>query len=265
MMKKTYFASLAAVILTCSMTVSAFAVGSGSMSQTKTQSQTCLQTQICEADQTQARDQLRTRLQICDETKLQQRTRLQQQDQTQACFADTEQHWADAQIRSAYSWGLINGYPDGTFNPDGTIVGVEGVLMMSRMMNGIAGDEELTTTDETIDWEQVPVWAREQLQQATALRIASQSQCYGEGQLNRLQFAVMLAKALGLEPEELTEDAVVFLDQDEIPGTELGYLARLRTLGIVEGCDGAFCPGQEVTRAEAAAMLTRVLDLLEEE
>lgn len=256
-MKKTYFASFIAAAVLCSMTVSAAAAGNGSMSQTKTQSQTCLTT-VCEADREQARDQLRTRLQICEEAKL------QQQNQTQSSFHDTEQHWANAQICSAYHWGLINGYPDGTFNPDGTIVGVEGVLMMSRMMNGISGDEELPVSDETINWEQVPQWAREQLQEETALRIAAQSQCYGEGQMNRLRFAVMLAQALGLEPEELIQDTVVFTDQDEIPGEELGYIARLRTLGIIEGCDGAFCPGQAVTRAEAAAMLTRVMDLLEE-
>lgn len=262
-MKKTQFASFVAAAVLCSMTVSAAAVGNGSVSQTKTQSQTCLTTG-CEADREQARDRLRTRLQICDEAKLQQQSRLQQQDQTQSGFNDTEQHWANAQICSAYHWGLINGYPDRTFNPDGTIVGVEGVLMMSRMMNGISGDEELPVSDETIDWEQVPQWAREQLQEETALRIAAQSQCYGEGQMNRLQFAVMLAKTLGLEPEELTEDTVVFTDQDEIPGEELGYIARLRTLGIIEGCDGAFYPSQAVTRAEAATMLTRVMDLLEE-
>ena len=39
----------------------------------------------------------------------------------------------------------------------------------------------------------------------------------------------MLAKALGVEPEEVTEDTVVFLDQSEIPQEDLGYISALRT------------------------------------
>jgi hypothetical protein len=72
----------------------------------------------------------------------------------------------------------------------------------------------------------------------------------------------MLAKALGVEPEEVTEDTVLFLDQSEIPQDYLGYISALRTLGIIQGIDGRFCADQTVTRAEAAAMLTRILEML---
>jgi hypothetical protein len=163
----------------------------------------------------------------------------------------------------AAAWGLVNGYPNGNFNPDGDISGMEGVLMMSRMMNNIAGEDDSTETVEAIDMALVPLWAREQICEAAALRIATQSQFYGEQQLNRLQFATMLAKALGVEAVDVSEDTVVFSDQASIPENDLGYIYALRMLGVIEGNNGEFNANQLVTRAEAAAMLTRVLGILE--
>lgn len=64
-------------------------------------------------------------------------------------------------------------------------------------MNCLNGESSTETTENSIDWNLVPEWAREQLQEKTDLRIAAQSQCYGEAQLNRLQFAVMLIRILG--------------------------------------------------------------------
>lgn len=274
-MKKVWMSVIVSIMLVCSISISAFAAGSGGMIQGQTQDQTqsqaqdraqdqsCKQTEVNTADREQARLQTRDRLQISDQAEAQYQDRLQQQDQTQSCFTDTEQHWAREQIGSAYSWGLINGYPNGDFNPNGVISGTEGVLMMSRLMNCLNVEESKADPETSIDLNLVPEWAREQIQEGSTLKIAAQSQCYGEEQLNRLQFTVMLAKALGVEPEEVTEDTIVFLDQSEIPQEDLGYISALRTLGIIQGTDGCFCADQTVTRAEAAAMLTRILEALE--
>lgn len=279
---KKIMALILSISLVCSISVTAFAAGSGVMAQnqtqdssqgstqdeaqTQTQSQDRVQSEVNAQEQEQAKLQVRDRLQITDQAKIQQQDRLQMQDQTQSGFADTEQHWAREQVGAAYSWGLINGYPNGEFNPDGSISGTEGVLMMSRLLNclNIENTDGDTVEDAEvgIDLEVVPEWAREQLQEGTALQIAQQSQCYGESQLNRLQFAVMLAKAMGVETADVSEDTVVFLDQEDIPQEFLGYIDALRTLGIIEGSDGCFCADQTVTRAQAAAMLTRVLDML---
>lgn len=220
------------------------------------------QTNINSADQEQARLQLRDRLHILDQAKTQLQERLQTQDQTRLCFPDIEGHWAMEQIRSAYQWGLINGYPDGSFGPNEDVTGAEGIVMMSRLMERLSGIDPGAGTTDDVDWDRVPLWARERLQEAVALRIAVQSQFYGESRLNRLQFAVMLAKALGIEPADIPEGTVDFLDQDEMTPSDLAYIHALRTLGLIVGNQGNFYPAQEVTRAEAACMLTRVLDML---
>lgn len=261
-MKKRLLVSLTAISLALTLAIPAFAAGNGAMEQTQTQSQ--VQTQISTEDCDQAKLQVRDRLQVKDEAMAQYQQRLQLQDQDGTCFNDTAQHWARQQIQTAYNWGLVNGYPDGTYNPNGNITGTEGVLMMSRMMNCVNTDSAETVTGSDIDWDLVPTWARQQLQEQTALRIMEQCDCYGDQQMNRLQFAVTLAKALGVDPADVPEDTVVFLDQDDIPAEDLGYLYTLRAMGIVQGNNGCFYANQAVTRAEAATMLTRVMDILEE-
>lgn len=252
------------IVMIFSLPVWAGTSGSGNGDQTQTQSRLQEQDQIRDQDQTkdQARQQLRDMLQITESARTLQQERLQSLEHTGAgTFADAQQHWAREQIASAFQWGFINGYQDGTFKPDGAISGTEGIIMMSRLMNCTNAMEEKSDTNPDIDLSKVPDWAREMMQEQTALRIASQSQFYGEEQLNRLQFAVTLAKALNLDPIPVSGNEVIFLDQKYIPAVDLGYINSLRTLGIVEGLNGDFVPGKLVTRAEAAIMLMRVVEI----
>lgn len=230
--------------------------------QNQAQAQNGQQTEVSAAQREQAKLQVRNRLQISDEANTRYQQRLQQQEQDRSCFSDTDQNWAREQIDSAYCWGLINGYSDGSFNPDGSISGMGGILMVSRLMDCLNGEIGAGTTENSIDWNLVPEWAGEQLQEKTVLSIAAQSQCYGEEKLNRLQFAVMLTKAAEIEPMNVSADTVAFQDQSDIPAEDLGYIEALRTLGIIQGSDGFFHANQTVTRAEAAVMLTRMLGIV---
>lgn len=266
------------IILICGSSISALAAGSGAVTQDQTRSQSqdrtqdqirdrskdqsCQQTEVSATQREQAKLLARNKFQISDRANTQYQQRVLQIEQNGYCFNDTDQHWAMAQINSAYCWGLTNGYPDGSFHPDGKISGIGGILMVSQLMNCLNGESSTEPAENNIDWNLVPEWAKEQLQEATTLRIATQSQCYGETQLNRLQFAVMLAKAAEIDPADVSPDTVVFLDQGDIPAQDLGYIETLRTLGIVQGNDGCFSPNQVVTRAEAAVMLVKMLGVL---
>ena len=52
-------------------------------------------------------------------------------------------HWAAKYINSAYAKGWVNGYPDGTFNPDGTISRAEVVTIVNSMLNRAIDDTAL--------------------------------------------------------------------------------------------------------------------------
>ncbi|WP_409228327.1 protease inhibitor I42 family protein [Gudongella sp. SC589] len=253
--------TMVAVILSILMVaVPAMGAMEQPMNQNQIQDRDRVQTNINEAEQEQIRLEINNRLRI-DGSALEQ-MRLRTQEQTENRFMDLENHWSREEVGQSYSWGFVNGYPDGSFRPEGIISGTEGILMLTRMMSKISAGMPGEPDPEDIDWDMVPQWAREQLREEIALAIATQSHLYGESQLNRLQFAVMLAKAMGIEYEEPPEGTVVFLDDEAIPPAELGYIYRLRALGVIQGNEGNFMPQKRLTRAEAAAMMNRVMMML---
>lgn len=219
-----------------------------------------VQTSIDEEEQARLRLEITERLRLLDEACDQQQLRLM--DQTRTQFRDTENHWAREQVMSAACWGLVNGYPDGSFRPDKPISGPEGALMLARMIRNMTGEPAGIDGPGQIDWSKVPEWAKEGFRDPVMMRIASQSEFYGESQLNRLQFAVMLARALGLQDGELPPEVVDFIDQDDIPKEYAMYLHSLRLMGVIEGFQGRFEATRTVNRAEAAAMMIRVMNML---
>ncbi|WP_422485465.1 protease inhibitor I42 family protein [Gudongella sp. DL1XJH-153] len=253
--------TMVAVILSILMiAVPAMGAMEQPMNQNQVQDRDRVQTNINEVEQEQIRLEINNRLRI-DGSALEQ-MKLREQEQTQNRFMDLENHWSRDEVGQSYNWGFVNGYPDGSFRPEGIISGTEGILMLTRMMNAVATGMPGEPDPEDVDWDRVPEWARDQLREGIALTIATQSHLYGESQLNRLQFAVMMAKAMGIEAGMPPVDTVVFLDDEGIPPAELGYIYRLRALGIIQGNEGNFMPQKRLTRAEAAAMMNRVMMML---
>lgn len=255
-MKKILALAIVALLIA---SIPAFAANQQPMEQIKKQDRE--QTSINEAEQTQIRLEVTNRLRLLNEALDHQQIMLKEQTQNQ--FRDIENHWAREQIMLAASWGFVNGYPDGNFRPDRPISGPEGVLMLSRIARMTSGEFSASGEQIQIDIEKIPVWARERIMDPTALRIASQTEFYGESQLNRLMLTVMLAKSMGIEPSEIPEGNFDFVDQDYIPIEYAGYIHSLRLLGVIEGFEGRFDPLRMINRAEASAMMIRVMNMLD--
>lgn len=219
-----------------------------------------VQTSINEEEQAQMRLEITERLILLNEACDQQQ--LRSMDQMRIQFKDIENHWSREQVMNAACWGLVNGYPDGNFRPDKPISGPEGALMLARMLRNMTGDPTATDDPGQINWERIPEWAIESFKDPVMMRIASQSEFYGASQLNRLQFAVMLARAIGLQDGQLSPEIVDFIDQDEIPGEFAMYIHTLRLMGVIEGFQGRFEATRTVNRAEASAMMIRVMNML---
>ena len=49
-------------------------------------------------------------------------------------FSDINGHWAESYILKATDAGILNGYSDGTFKPDGNVTYAEAVAIMLRSM-----------------------------------------------------------------------------------------------------------------------------------
>jgi len=81
----------------------------------------------------------------------------------------------------------------------------------------------------------------------------------------RLEVIVMLLEAAGLGPEagEYLQAPIFFKDAKSVPSWAWGYVALAAELGVVRGSGGKLRANQRVTRAEVAALLNRVDDLVE--
>ena len=220
------------------------------------------QTNVRLEDQEKAIFQLCERLDIEEQAIIQQKKRTSNLNKDELCFTDIENHWAISQIQYAYTWGVIDGYPDGEFKPDDIITELEGVLMLTNLMNGISGEKTANATLEEINWGIVPKWAQTRLGEETALKIATEGGHYGTLPLNRLSFIIMLAKAADIEATPVSEYTVVFLDQSSISGLELGYVNTLRNMGLIIGNEGKFNPDQFITRSEASVIISRLISII---
>jgi hypothetical protein len=223
-----------------------------------------MQQQLQQMEQNEMQIEMRARLHVTDSAMTQQQERMRTRDRDRIQFPDCENHWARTQVTSGWAFGLIEGYPDGNFGPNNNVSGLEGTLMMTRLMNCLEGIPAGTTTPGAINWDGVPEWAKLRLQEQNAQRLMNQTNYYQDANMNRLHVAVMLAKGLNLEPvAENTQTQYQFRDQDQIPGEHLGYVLALQQAGIVLGDDGYFVPARNVTRAEICTMMVRVLDLVQ--
>lgn len=159
--------------------------------------------------------------------------------------------WYASEVKSAYELGLMNGIGGGLFDPEGTVTVAEAVTMAARAASVYAGEEILPRDGE---WYQPYV--------AYALQ---------KGFVSEGAFDSFDRPAKRYEVASLFENAMpagYYVAQNEVKAipdadASLPYAADLLTLyraGVVMGSDafGNFRPEDNVSRAEAAAIVNRV-------
>lgn len=171
-------------------------------------------------------------------------------------FSDIEEHWASSSIEKMSAIGLFKGYEDGTFRPDNSITQAEAVALIVRIASkNETGDEDQVDESELED---VPGWARAAVREAAKHGFINLNRFHSHVQASRAQTAVMIAKALGLEPVDVTD--MPFRDGILISPEDVGYIMALYEQGIIKGTpDGKFNPNSTITRAEIAAIMERII------
>lgn len=176
-------------------------------------------------------------------------------------FKDIADHWAEADIRRAAARGLVRGYPDQTFRPDNPITRTEFVVMTVRALCLEASDRDwdLPFTDR----DKIGEWAKDAVARAVKAGIVKG---YEDGSfrpdvpLIRAEMTAILVRALGWQTTP--EAATSFADDADLPGWAKRVAAAAAERGLVRGRAGnLFAPSDTATRAEAAVMLLRILEM----
>jgi len=197
-------------------------------------------------------------------------------------FKDTKGHWAQKNIDKVQGLGLISGY-QGSFQPDSPVTSAEAMVMAVNLAETLGTDQvieeelssevtevqeetstEVASDESTAVVSDVPEWASNQAKTALKLGIVNMNRFHSTVQASRAQTAVMLAKALSLEPVDTSGNT--FGDSILISSEDLGYILALKEAGIVAGTpDGKFNPNSSITRAEIASMLEKSVEAAEGE
>jgi hypothetical protein len=183
-----------------------------------------------------------------------------------AGFKDMAGHWAEATVARLAGMGVINGYEDGTFRPNNKITRAEIASILARALKLQPVEESaLNYTDKNA----IPAWARGAVAAAAREGLLKGYPVQGGvvfkagNPVTRVELAAILSRVLEAGQGAVTGQAAKFTDAAAIPAWAKNAVNTAAASGIVGGYpDGSFKPGSSVTRAEASAMILRLLEKL---
>ena len=174
-------------------------------------------------------------------------------------FTDTQGSWAEEIIDQAKDYGLITGYPDGSFGVGREISRAEFVTILCRMFAW----EEVRPDQPSFSDVPAGHWAYPYIETALAHDVMDPGGAFRpEAYISRAEMAVMLVRALGYDAlaQSLSGATLPFDDVTE----DRGYIAIAYDIGMITGIETngvlSFKPAFSARREEAAAMLVRVYE-----
>ncbi|MGD1897083.1 MAG: S-layer homology domain-containing protein [Phormidesmis sp.] len=181
--------------------------------------------------------------------------------QESALFTDTGDHWAKFCIEGVGTEGLIKGYLDRSFRPDGTMTRTEfAAVMIQAFPNAPKVREAPNFSDVAADF-----WGRSAI--ATAYEkgflTGYPDNTFKPAQpISRVQAIVVIANAQALSPSANSEATLqqYFDDAQAIPNYAKGLVAAATEQAFVVNYPtvSQLRPNANITRAEATALLCRL-------
>jgi uncharacterized repeat protein (TIGR02543 family) len=173
-------------------------------------------------------------------------------------FTDVDtSKWYHESVDYVVSKGVMEGNSDGTFTPNGTLTRAQ----LAQILYNAAGKPEVTAENPFTDVPETQWYAKAVIWAAQAGVVEG----YGDGKfgptdkISRQDLAVMLWRYAG-EPAA-TQTALDFTDAAQASDYATAALLWASETGIVQGDNGKLSPKGSATRAEAATMIMRYLEL----
>lgn len=171
-------------------------------------------------------------------------------------FADVANHtWAHSAIATLHSKAIIAGRGDGSFDPDSMVTRAE----FAKMLVLALGIEAKTTDIAFADVASTDWFASYALTAAAnGIVLGSGGSFLPNASITRQDAAVMIYRAASLAGGTMP----AFTDSDSIASYARDAIASLCAAGILKGMeDGSFAPISGLTRAQAAVMLSRIMEV----
>lgn len=164
--------------------------------------------------------------------------------------------WFDENVDRAYELGLMKGVGDGAFGPRASITAAEAIALAARLHSiYYTGTENFVQSGKN--------WYDVYMTYASSNGIPTSANYYADpnGIISRRSFVAILSKALPAEALPAIVDDVYFDDITD-NATSIYLLARAGVIRGVPNMFGTldFQPDYGITRAEVAAIVTRMAD-----
>lgn len=189
-------------------------------------------------------------------------------EEKELSFTDTKGHWASDYIEELYAKGLVNGRDGGKFEPDAPITRAE---WLSLLMRGAQIDTSNVKWQNCFFDVDKNEWYALDIQAAFDLGLVSgddDGSFAPDEYITREAMAKMLVDVYEYIIGEETDDSTArsFNDAGAISDWAEAYIKKASAAGLINGDDeNRFNPKNNTTRAEAAAVLSRMLSMTEEE
>ena len=167
-------------------------------------------------------------------------------------------HWAFDAITTLKEAGIINGDGTGNFNPSDYVTREQFVKMLVELLG-------IETNVNVISFEDVnsSMWYAPYINSAVNAGIVNgiSDVEFGVGsKIKREDMAVMMYRII--KDKKFDNSEVDFADDNEISDYAKQAVYEIRSAGIIEGYNNEFNPKDSLTRAEAATVLVRFMELI---
>jgi len=185
---------------------------------------------------------------------------------TALAYSDDAGGWYSETIQKAADYGLMEGYPDGSFGVGDDMTRAEFVTVLGRMFGWEAVTPEVPTFSDC----PADKWYFSAVETAAAQGVTEVTGAFRPNEpISRGDIAAMLVRALGYG-DLAAERSAASLPFSDVEGHPLGgYIAMAYHFGITNGIEGPegqlmFLPDSSAPREQCAAMLVRAYERLQE-
>lgn len=179
-----------------------------------------------------------------------------------SAFKDMDKnHWAYENVVKLKELGIVNGDEKGNFNPSQKVTREQFLKMLVEALEIDTAYSETSFGDVDAN-----SWYAPYVAVGTKAGIINgiTAETFGIGcDISRQDMAVMLLRVLNMKNVEITAVEGEFADNSSISDYASEAVYAVRSAGIINGyADNTFAPASSLTRAEASAVIIRLLDLL---
>lgn len=173
-------------------------------------------------------------------------------------FGDIDAHWAKEDIVYLYTKGILSQNEEETFRPDTPITRAEFAKLSALLMGWEESGASLPFAD-------VPsnAWSRKYisaLYDKGIIQGINENYFGAEEAITRQDAAVILYRAQLAGGKQFASGENSFTDSDKIAAYAMEAVSAMAKQGILKGDEnGAFAPNMDIKRAEAAAIIARLL------